>query len=342
MSGVTKAAKDAARVVEDHHDAFLVELLGESAVTPTRLEQLIKKKVLKRSQIGRLAIGKVSPDTDPFQMAITMSQVFDEAQPNEIVAMRRWPLSRWADFIKAKLRRDPAPPTAPPKPPGGGGGRPSPPSTGGLPIPAPPDHLGIAETDAYVQAYTRAGEYVRGLGNKVAGIVENSVMEVWAGEELAVPVNAATRADAMAAIRTETADAVARAKTARKLASELGNKTEDWGRDWLRIAKTELQGAYNDGQILRAHRVYGDEAQIARVPESDACAHCVRLFIEGGKPIIFKLEDLLANGTNVGRKSRDWQPTAWPVHPNCRCDTQVVPPGYGFDDDWFLTKSPGG
>jgi hypothetical protein len=38
------------------------------------------------------------------------------------------------------------------------------------------------------------------------------------------------------------------------------------------------------------------------------------------------VSELIENGTNVGRARADWQPTAYPVHPNCRCDTIPVGP----------------
>ena len=195
----------------------------------------------------------------------------------------------------------------------------------------------MVEREAWVQAYTRGSEYVRGLGNMVDEQSRTMATEIWDGDEAAdVPVPG-IRAEVSATIRELTADAIARGATARELASDLGNATGDWARDWLRIARTELQGAYNDGVVIRAVRIHGDRAQIARIPHDDACIHCQRLFLEdNGAPRVFNAEDLMQNGTNVGRKAADWKATVWPVHPHCRCDTQVVPPGFVFNEDWML------
>lgn len=108
-------------------------------------------------------------------------------------------------------------------------------------------------------------------------------------------------------------------------------------RDWRRVAVTELQGAYNEGVVVNALDTYGDAARVARVPEADACPHCLRVFLgEDGRPIVWPVKRLLANGSNVGRRAREWRATMWPVHPNCRCDTVLIPPGTRFNDDWRL------
>ena len=62
------------------------------------------------------------------------------------------------------------------------------------------------------------------------------------------------------------------------------------------------------------------------------CEHCKRLFLgPDGKPYIWRLADLQAFGTNVGRKTRDWQPTVGTVHPNCQCQMIRIPVNFGFD-----------
>jgi hypothetical protein len=159
---------------------------------------------------------------------------------------------------------------------------------------------------------------------------------VWNKENIDVAVGEKLRAEGMRDIRVTVAEGVDRAETAKKVALRLGHETGNWSRNWERVANTELQGAYNDGQIINAVRVYGDDASVARVPHPTACEFCAAMFLSGGRPRIFTVDELIDNGTNVGKRSADWLPTIWPVHPNCRCDTQVVPPGFEFDSDWAL------
>jgi len=63
------------------------------------------------------------------------------------------------------------------------------------------------------------------------------------------------------------------------------------------------------------------------------CPHCRRLHLEsdGVTPKIYRLSDVLANGTNVGKKADDWQMVINVVHPNCRCQLVQLPKGYFFN-----------
>lgn len=128
------------------------------------------------------------------------------------------------------------------------------------------------------------------------------------------------RAESVAAednVQRQVQRAIAEGWDAEKLAAELARITQEWDRDWRRMARTELQGAYNEAVAQNAIFTEGPNAQVARVPEQDACESCMRLFTFGGKPIIWNLNDLIANGTNIGRKRSEWRATLWPIHPNC-------------------------
>jgi len=134
----------------------------------------------------------------------------------------------------------------------------------------------------------------------------------------------------------ELAEAVARGRTSEQLATDLGNASGNWDRNWHRIARTELQGVYNEATVVESLEIYGDEAQVARTPDQTACVDCRRVFLQGDVPIVFSVAELVANDTNAGLKRQDWRPTIWPVHPNCRCGVQVIPPGFTMDENWDL------
>jgi hypothetical protein len=311
---------------------------------------------------------------DPWALALLMGALMAGAAPSLVKQMRAWPLSRWLPAVGAEIARRreedelqavqteaalrervQAPPElggpaaaadgggpsapAPPTPPGGSGGG----GGGEPPIPAPPEYLTPQERESWIQARTRGAEYVRGLGNRV----ENDVTEwatrereVWQGEDIQSEVDQDQRIATREAIREEVADAIATGQTAEDLASDLGHRTGDWTRNWLRIARTELQATHNEGVAITAVRDFGPDAQVARIPESGACALCRRLYLDGGgRPKVWTVARLVENGTGVGVKDEDKQAGLWPGHPNCRCSTQVVPPGFAFDKHWNMRPS---
>lgn len=192
-----------------------------------------------------------------------------------------------------------------------------PPAPGGALIPLPPPGLPEPLREAWIQARTRAGDYCRGLGDVIRQWPNDVEREAWSGENIAEEVNAELRRQKRDIIKVATAEAVAKVWTPERLASELGHKTGEWSRNWLRVARTELQGANNEGVAIEAMRAFGSEARVARVPEAGACEDCIRLFTKDGRPIVFPVTELLANGTNVGRKKADWRAGLWPAHPQC-------------------------
>ena len=147
-----------------------------------------------------------------------------------------------------------------------------------------------------------------GLGNTIA----NQVISAANVED------AALRAARVALIQDEAAGAIGRREASGRLASTLANATQDWGRDWLRIATTEMQGAHEAGVAQAVENEHGPQARVAKIPNPDACDHCKRLHLDAdGRPRIFALSELEANGTNKGRKAVDWLPVVGTVHPWC-------------------------
>lgn len=316
--------REAAAAVSAHLDAWLVELLGAdvAGVAPERVAWLIEH--------GYLAANVTIGGVDPWGMAVAIGARLGSAPPGRAEAMRGWTLRDW----EQELRETPAlPPQGPQAEPARSGTPP-----GGALIPSPPPGLGDIGREAWIQARTRGAEYVRGLGNIVSDDLETLVREIWDEARVVAEGDREQRLVSREVIREATADAVARGWGSDRLASELGNRMQDWARNWKRIAATELQSAANEGVAIAAIRVDGADTRIARVPEPDACPACRRLFLdpETGKPIIFGVQVLLANGTNVGKKASEWKPTLHPVHPLCRCIAQRVPAGFAFDEDWNL------
>lgn len=143
-------------------------------------------------------------------------------------------------------------------------------------------------------------------------------------------------------IRETVSEAVKNRETVQEIVSRLGHKTGEWDRDWKRIAVTEMQNVYNLGKAAEIRRKYGVDSLVFKDVFEGACRHCISLYLTdgiGSKPIVFKLSDLIANGTNVGRKVADWKPVVESTHPHCRCDLRQLPKGKVWDDDkkYFVT-----
>lgn len=132
------------------------------------------------------------------------------------------------------------------------------------------------------------------------------------------------------------------AEVAVKLAAKL---PEVYGKDWTLIARTEMHGAKQRGHaaaILAGAGPYaalgGPDSRVSIVTEPTRCKDCQRLYENGdGSFKIFKLSELLGNGTNATRRHSKvkgihvhWVPVVPPAHPRCFCKVKFVPPGY----DW--------
>jgi hypothetical protein len=194
---------------------------------------------------------------------------------------------------------------------------------------APTTTLTPKETQAIEWAKAAAAVHIVGLGNRVAE--DFSLIAIEADQDV--------RRQYMGVIRETVTEGLEQRKAWRKVASELGHKTGDWTRDFGRIAATEKQTAMQEGYVsaLIAREGDPDDIMVAKQPNPDACPDCLRLHVNRmGQLRIFKLSDLIANGTNVGVKRRDWRAVVGTVHPWCSCETIHVPRGMGFNEDGDL------
>ncbi|QKE56381.1 hypothetical protein [Bacillus phage YungSlug] len=187
-------------------------------------------------------------------------------------------------------------------------------------------------------AKQNSAQYVTALGHKMSKTINTAILQASKANNLAELQRQM--------IKDKVAESISKEQTRGKLASELYHNLEDWTRDWKRVAHTELWNAKLQGEvnaILSGETIYrnttkGGETKVFRRPSADACNHCKRLYLEadGITPKIFLLEELINNGDNVGRKTKDWKPTTGTTHPNCTCPIAVVPDGFGFDKDGVL------
>lgn len=183
--------------------------------------------------------------------------------------------------------------------------------------------LSPAERASIDVAKQHAGQYAVGLGTRVAG----QVMAAVTGAEANL-----TPERMVEVIADKTAGNRARRETIDSLRSDLGHAMGNWTRDWQRIAMTESNNAIQEGTASSIEEEHGADVLCSKMPRPDACHDCKRLYLRDGQPIIFKLSELRANGTNVGRRKADWKPTIEAIHPWCGCMFVRVPEGMVWKD----------
>lgn len=189
------------------------------------------------------------------------------------------------------------------------------------------DQLSAVERQAMGFARYSAGQHIVGMGDRHAFEVGVAIRDE----------DAEQRQRYMGTVRRELEDNIDKRQSWRKLASELGHRTQDWSRDLQRVAATEKQAAMQEGAArAMARNRDPDDIRVFKRPDPDACKDCIRLHLTAGPgspPRIFKMSELTANGTNVGKKRADWQATVYPVHPWCACELGELPEGWGFDEE---------
>lgn len=174
-----------------------------------------------------------------------------------------------------------------------------------------PPPLTMHEQSAIMMARVRAAEHITNMGDRMRSNVVQEVIQ-----------NVETRG------------------TSQDLKTALGNMAGDWKRNWNRVAVTEKHDVMQSGLAMHISSTSGTDARVAIRAMPDACKHCKRLHNgPDGVPRIFKLVDLEANGSNVGRKAADWLPGVGPVHPHCQCQLFEIPEGWGFEEDSSLSPT---
>jgi len=136
-------------------------------------------------------------------------------------------------------------------------------------------------------------------------------------------VNTLTRAEYEAIIKEEIEIGVKERKSITNIISDIGHRTGDWAKDLGRIVDTEMNNIFQKGRAVQiAESNKGKDPLVYKDVFDQACRHCIHLYLTrglGSEPRVFRLSELIANGTNIGRKVGDWKATIGGVHPWCRC-----------------------
>jgi very-short-patch-repair endonuclease len=116
-------------------------------------------------------------------------------------------------------------------------------------------------------------------------------------------------------------------ETLSNIVSNIGHQTGDWAKDLGRIVDTEMNNIFQKGRMMEIIKASpGQDPLVYKDVYPGACRHCIALYLTGGlgsAPRVFKLSELIANGSNVGRKVKDWRPTVEGLHPFCFLNSRV-------------------
>lgn len=175
--------------------------------------------------------------------------------------------------------------------------------------------LSAADQRALAYLQTSAGEYLRGIAQSATGYMTAKML---AAQRIT------DTAPYLSAVRATLATGMLERQTRAEVARELAEATGDWSRDMRRVAHTELHRAHQTGSaqtMLERAQARGDaDVEVSFVVRPDACPKCRGLYLKpNGEKRMFSLSEVVANGTNVGRKAAAWQPVVPPLHPNCTC-----------------------
>lgn len=175
------------------------------------------------------------------------------------------------------------------------------------------------EIEEYEMACNRTYGYLKGLGDKMKKDISSYISD----SELRM------RMEQERTIKEGVKRGIVERDTTKLIAAKISNQLNDWSRDWNRIVETEYQGVFNMGRVQSYMREGdGSNTLIYFDVYPGACRHCIRLYLTAGigsEPKLFTAEELIGNGTNIGRRVADWKPTIiTAVHPFCYDDKVEV------------------
>lgn len=286
------------QMIADAHSAFVINYISPTAVPPDVLERLRRLGMVRpriRSLDQAYQLGRL------IQVASAEAERQKTLKPAGTGGLRvggkpgvGTPVLKDAqgkqvtlDALQGTLRRDPIP-------------------------------LTPVERNALDIQATKTAQYIVGLGNRVEQQTGNLLIEV------DKKLDRTYRQVVQNAVQGN----IARRETVQRLRSDLGHLTGDWSRDLDRIAVTEKQNALQIGYAQSVESQFGDDARVFKLVAPSACSTCRRLYCEpDGRPRVFSLTKLRANGSNFGKKAAAWQACVEATHPSCLCALQYCPPG---------------
>jgi very-short-patch-repair endonuclease len=161
----------------------------------------------------------------------------------------------------------------------------------------------------YELARNTTYSHLKNLGNRMRVDTQNSIIENL------------TRVEYEKIIKEEIEEGILQRKMVSGVVSDIGHRTGDWSKDLGRIVETEGNNIFQRGRATEIQKMSGKrDPLVYKDVFPGACRHCIRLYLTkgiGSKPILFRLSQLIANGSNIGRKVENWKPSLESTHPFC-------------------------
>jgi hypothetical protein len=220
------------------------------------------------------------------------------------------------------------------------------------------DAIGVLQARAFtytdIRNYVKEGNYIP-LNERQKAVLNSIKTQTFSslrtmGGNIFADINNIlidkTKAGQQAFLAQELRTGLDKKQTVSEIAHAIATKTGDWGRNFDRILETAAQTAFEYGKAADIERKNpGKDAPVYKQPQQGACQHCIRLYLTNGmgsEPIIFKLSQLISNGSNIGRKVSEWKAVVGTVHPHCRCPMYDVPEGmlWNKETQSFSTPDP--
>lgn len=200
---------------------------------------------------------------------------------------------------------------------------------------APPKLL-PHERDTVQATRRKMARHIEELGDAFKGEFARAVHEA----------DTKLRGTELMSVQKEIARRHAKGESAASIVARLRKKYGAVKRDWLMVVQTELQNIIEQGKanaVLNSVPA-GTDPRVFKRPRPDACRYCKVLYtVDGKRPRVFRLSELIANGSNEGRRARrpslsgpnatEYKPVLGVVHPFCQCTLYVLPDGFSFDKD---------
>lgn len=186
--------------------------------------------------------------------------------------------------------------------------------------------LSSSEKSQLEVAKRKSYSFLKGLKDKSKQTVEGILLES----------DQKFRTEYEKAVSENLETGVIKRKALSSIVSDLGHKIGTWKHDWGRIVDSEMHDIFQRGRAEEFYKIDGEETKVYKQVYPGACRHCIRLYLKSGlgsEPKVFKLIDLLANGTNIGKKVAEWLAVVGYTHPYCRCHLYRVPKGYVWSQD---------
>ena len=169
----------------------------------------------------------------------------------------------------------------------------------------------------------RTYNHIKGLGDKIKTDIGNSII-------------GKTREQYEKIISKEIELGVLERKTVSDITLEIGNRTDNWNKDWGRIVETEFNNIFQQGRVEQIIQENGIDSYVFKETYELACRFCIELHLTdgiGSEPRLYKLSKVIANGSNIGKKPADWKITIDGVHPYCRCNLRFLPKNYKWNEE---------